>query len=269
MKSAIYSITGEKTSEIDLPFQFSEPIREDLVKRAVLAVRSAMRQPYGTDPLAGTKQGRPTKKRRKAYGTSYGIGMTRIKQKALWKRGRRFGWVSAFVANALKGRAAFPPVAERIFEEKINRKEKWKAVRSAIAATAIKELVERKNTVYGIKSIPLIVEDKFESLKKTKEVVAALEKLGLQKELERISERTIRAGKGKMRGRKYRTRCGPLIIVSKACSLENAASNLLGVDVVQVKNLNAYLLAPSASPGRLAIWTKGAIETLTKEKLFS
>ena len=268
MKAQVYSINGEKTSEIELPFQFSEPVREDLVKRAVLAVRSAMRQPYGTDPLAGTKQGRPTKKRRKAYGTSYGIGMARIRRKSLWKRGRRFGWVGAFVANALKGRAAFPPVAERIFEEKINIKEKKKAVRSAIAATAVKELVEKKNIVYGVKSIPLIVEDKFESLKKTKEAIQVLEKLGLQKELERISERTIRAGKGKMRGRKYRTKSGPLIVVSKACSLENAASNILGIDVVLVKNLNAYLLAPSAQPGRLTIWTKSAIEIMTKERLF-
>ena len=96
MKTQVYSINGEKTSEIELPFQFSEPVREDLVKRAVLAVRSAMRQPYGTDPLAGTKQGRPTKKRREAYGTSYGIGMARIRRKSLWKRGRRFGLVCAF-----------------------------------------------------------------------------------------------------------------------------------------------------------------------------
>ena len=194
--------------------------------------------------------------------------MTRIKMKALWKRGRRFGWVGAFVANAVKGRAAFPPSAERIFEEKINEKEKRKAVRSAISATAVKELVETKNIVSGLKSIPLIVEDKFESLKKTSEVIQALEKLGLQNELERISEKTIRAGKGKMRGRKYRTRAGPLIVVSKQCALENSARNILGVDVVPVKNLNAYLLAPSASPSRLTIWTRSALEILGKERLF-
>ncbi len=269
MKAQVYSIAGEKTSEIELPFQFSEPVREDLIKRAVLSIRAGMRQPYGADPNAGTKQGEQTSKRRHRFRGTYGIGTSRVKRKAMWHRGSRFGWTGAFVVSAVKGRAAFPPVAERIFEEKINIKEKRKAVRSAIAATAVRELVEKKNIIGGIKSIPLVVDDKFESLKKTKDAIQVLEKLGLQKELERISERAIRAGKGKMRGRKYRTKSGPLIIVSKACALENAAGNMQGIAVVPVKNLNAYLLAPGAQPGRLTVWTKSAIELLGKERLFA
>ncbi len=54
MKSPIYSIKGEKKTPIDLPIQFSENLRTDLIKRAVLAVQANSRQPYGADPLAGT-----------------------------------------------------------------------------------------------------------------------------------------------------------------------------------------------------------------------
>ena len=147
MKAQVYTVNGEKSSEVELPAQFSEPIRSDLIKRAALAVRSTERQQYGTDPLAGTKQGKHTSKRRHRYGGTYGIGTSRIKRKVMWKRGSRFGFVGAFVVSAVKGRAAFPPTSERIFEEKINIKEKKKAVRSAIAATAVKELVEKKNIV--------------------------------------------------------------------------------------------------------------------------
>ena len=59
---------------------------------------------------------------------------------------------------------------------------------------------------------------------------------------------------------------GPLIVVSENKGLVDAAGNLPGVDVVMVKNLNAELLAPGTHPGRLTLWTSGAIDQL--EKLF-
>lgn len=47
-----------------------------------------------------------------------------------------------------------------------------------------------------------------------------------------------------------------------------AAANVPGVEAVEVKHLNAELLAPGAEPGRLTLWTKAAINILEKEKLF-
>jgi large subunit ribosomal protein L4e len=41
-----------------------------------------------------------------------------------------------------------------------------------------------------------------------------------------------------------------------------AARNIPGVDVATVNDLNVELLAPGAHPGRLTIWTRGAIEKL-------
>ncbi len=268
MKAQIYKITGEKSSEVELPFQFSEPVREDLIRRAALVIRAGQRQLYGTDPDAGTRQGRATSKRRHRYSTTYGRGWSRIRRKALMRRGTQFQWIGAFVANAVKGRAAFPPSAQRVFAQKLNKKENQKAIRSAIAATAILDLVSKKHTISGIKSLPIILETDFENLKKAKDVLAAFEKLGLSAELERCSEKRVRAGKGKKRGRKYVRKAGPLIIVSKECSLQKAADSLPGVETVSVKSLNAFLLSPGAQAGRLTIWTKGAIEVLGKERLF-
>jgi len=105
-------------------------------------------------------------------------------------------------------------------------------------------------------------------LKKTKEVKDVLKKMGLEKELERVSEKTIRSGKGKKRGRKYKSKTGPLIIVSKDCALLKAAKNIAGINVRIVKSLNAKSLAPSASPGRLAIWTQDAVKELGDKRLF-
>ncbi|MBU4501784.1 MAG: 50S ribosomal protein L4, partial [Nanoarchaeota archaeon] len=94
-------------------------------------------------------------------------------------------------------------------------------------------------------------------------------KIGLDKELERSSVRKIRAGKGKTRGRKYKTRKGPLIVVSDKCELQKSAKNIPGVDITTIRSINAELLAPGCVPGRLTIFTDKAIERLDKEKLFT
>lgn len=267
-KIPVLSVTGEKTAEIELPMQFAEPVRTDLIKRAALAVLSTQRQAYGTDPEAGRKQGKAWPKRRRKFGGTYGKGISRVARKSLWRRGDQIGWVGARGAQTVKGLTAFAPKSERIFEEKINKKENRKAIRSAISATGVLDLVRSRHKVNGLKIVPVIFEDKFESLKKSKEVSALLEKIGLKEEMERTKEKIIRAGRGKMRGRKHKRKVGPLIVVSKKCDLEKAARNISGVDVVQVKALNAYLLAPGAQPARLTLWSKSALETLGKEKLF-
>ena len=70
----------------------------------------------------------------------------------------------------------------------------------------------------------------------------------------------IRAGKGKMRGRKYKVPKGPLIVVGEDKGISLGARNHPGVDIVSVENLNAELLAPGTHPGRFTIYTKSAIE---------
>lgn len=269
MKVDVYSLSGQKKSQIDVPSQFNETVRFDLIKRAVIAQQSNSYQPHGSNKLAGTRQGEAMPKRRQKYRTTYGFGVSRIKRKIMWRRGRRFGWVGSFVANAIGGRKAFPPRAEKVIAEKINRKERRKAIRSAIAATANLELVKKRNhCVSEIKIVPLIVEDKFEAIKKSKDVKNVLIKLGLSAELSRTSKRKVRAGRGTMRGRKYKRKVGPLVVVSKKCDAIKAARNIAGADIITVDCLSAELLAPGTQPGRLAIWTKKAIEKMKTEDLF-
>jgi large subunit ribosomal protein L4e len=174
----------------------------------------------------------------------------------------RFGEVRR-VPQSRKGRPAHPPKPEKILVERINKKERRKAIRSAVAATAELELVKRRGHMID-KKVPFILDDSFENLKKTKEVLSVFEKIGLARELERTAEVKIRAGGGKKRGRRYKKKKGPLVVVSKNCSAINAAKNILGVDAVIVKNLNADLLAPGGQPGRLTVYTESAIKQLDK-----
>jgi len=143
----------------------------------------------------------------------------------------------------------------------VNKKEKTLALHSALAAAASRDLVKKRGHRFD-KEVPIIITDDFESVSKAKDVKKILLALGLEKELERCAERKIRAGKGKMRGRAYKKRKGPLIIASKDCALLKAANNIPGVDAAPVGMLNAELLAPGAHPGRLVIITNAAIEKL-------
>lgn len=102
-----------------------------------------------------------------------------------------------------------------------------------------------------------------EGLTKTKDVEEALIHLGVLSDIYRVREsRNIRAGKGKLRGRKMKQAVGPLIVVAEKKGLAEASNNIPGLDVVLVQNLNAELLAPGAHPGRLTLWTNSALEKL-------
>ncbi len=267
MKAKVYNLKGEETVSIDLPVQFNEPLSPILIKRAVLAIQSTKIQPQGTLKEAGKRASAKLSKRRRKYRGSYGHGISRVPRKITWRRGTQFGWEGAFAPGTVGGRQAHPPKQEKILIKQINKKERRKAIRSAITATINPDLVKVRHKLP--KNYPLIIESKFELLNKTKQIIDLLKKLGLEAELKRISVKKIRAGKGKARGRKYRTKTGPLIVVARTCPLEKSARNLLGIEIIKINSLNAELLAPGTIPGRLTIWSKDAIDTLQKQKLYT
>jgi len=266
MKANILDLEGRKVKTIELPKQFEEEYREDIIRKAVQVMQSHSRQPYGSKPEAGKRSSAVVSRRRRAYRTSYGHGISRVPRKVMTKRGRNLFWVGAFAPNTVGGRRAHPPKITKEWEQKINTKERRKAIRSAIAATAIKEMVQKRG--HKAKEVPIIITNEIENIKKTKDVRKVLEKIGLAEELERTEIKKIRAGRGKNRGRRHRTKKGPLIVTGDRCELEKSGKNIQGIDVVEVKALNAELLAPGTQPGRLTIFTEKAIEKMGKENLF-
>ena len=267
MKVAILDISSNKVGELNLPNQFEEEIRPDIIHRAVLTIQSHRRQPYAAAKTAGKRASAKLSRRRKNYRGSYGIGISRVPRKIMTRRGTRMNWVGAFAPGTVGGRRAHPPKIQKIWWKKINNKENLKAIRSAISATMLKEIVAERGHL-APDSYPFVLDEKFESLDKTKKVLESFEKMGLNEEIHRIDNKHIRAGKGKSRGRKYKSSKGPLIVVSKNSGLGKAVANIPGIDIVEVKNLNAELLAPGGRPGRLTLWTSAAISALEKEGMF-
>jgi len=267
MKVNVMDISNAKVGELNLPAQFKEEFRPDIIHRAVLALQSNAMQPYGAAPEAGKRVSAKLSRRRRKFKTSYGIGISRVPRKIMSRSGTRFNWVGALAPGTVGGRQAHPPKPSKILQKKINIKERLKAIRSAIAATMDREIISARGHKIP-KEFPFVVENKIEGLSKTKEVTNVLEKLGFSDEISRTEKRKIRAGKGRLRGRRYQSKKSLLIVISKDSKIMQSASNIQGVDIVNVRNLNAELLAPGAKPGRVTLWTKGAVELLGKENLF-
>lgn len=249
----VYGLDGKAVGRVRVPKVFQTPIRPDVIKRAVLAIQTHRLQPQGRDVMAGKRTSA------ESWGARHGVSrVPRVKGSRYPKAGQ-----GAFAPMTVGGRAAHPPKVEKVIRKEINKKERRLAIRSAIAATAVKELVaERGHVVDEVKNFPLVVDDALEDLERTRDVREVFKNLGLWPDVERASERKVRAGKGKMRGRRLKKRKGPLIVVSKDGGIFKAARNLPGVDVVLVKDLNAELLAPGTHPGRLTVWTKSAFTAL-------
>ena len=176
-------------------------------------------------------------------------------------------WVGAFSPQTVGGRRSHPAKAEKIFEKKINKKENKKAIRSAMSAVLNKNIVERRG--HKVPSeYPFIIDSSLEKISKTSEVKKALKDLGFENEMERSAIKKIRAGIGKLRGRRYQRKKGVLIVVGEDCPLTKSARNIPGVDIVPAVALNAHLLAPGAMPGRVTLWTENAINLIGEKKLF-
>jgi large subunit ribosomal protein L4e len=248
----ILDLSGSAVGEIELPSVFFEDYRPDLIKKAVLAAQANRRHPYGTTLYAGMQTS--------ATGWGSGRGASHIPRIVNGSRAAR-------VPHARGGRRAHPPKPEKDFSEKMNKKEKQMAVRSAIAATCNEDLVITRGHIFMTEELPIVADNAFENLSKTKDVVSFFETIGVYEDVMRAKlGRNIRAGRGKMRGRKYKNRKSLLVVTGNDASVARAARNLSGVDITDVANLNAELLAPGTHAGRLTVWTKSAIEQLAQKE---
>ncbi|MED5398584.1 MAG: 50S ribosomal protein L4 [Candidatus Thermoplasmatota archaeon] len=266
-----YSVATKDGKEITLPEAFASPIRSDIVRSAVHASRANRRQSYGHREHDGKKAPQPGMKHSVEWWGK-GRGVSRIMRKT----GQRTG---AQNPHTRGGRRAHGPKVDKDWSQKLNTKERRIARNSAIAASCDPSTVSSRGHRFDETTrFPIVIDGYTESRGSSKEkydieeiplqystrkFVAMMEGLGLGSDLERSKQgRRIRAGKGTMRGRKYRTPKSLLLVVSEKCGLDKAARNIPGVDVVTAKDLSAEDLAPGGDVGRLTVWTKSAIEAL-------
>jgi len=157
-----------------------------------------------------------------------------------------------------------PTKTWRKWHRHINVNQRRYAICSAIAASGIPALVMAKGHIIDqVPELPLVVSDKVQELKKTKEAVGVLRKLKAWQDIEKVkASRRFRAGKGKMRNRRRVQRRGPVIIYNQDNGISRAFRNIPGVTLIKVDRLNLLKLAPGGHVGRFCIWTESAFKRL-------
>lgn len=255
MKTALFDSSGNKKSEIELPKIFNSKIRQDIALKCFEAEK--MIQPYSHSPEAGKRHSASgtISHRRHEWKGHYGKGISRIPRKTMWRRGTQFYWIGAEISSARGGRRAHGPMLWRKLK-KINKKESDIALNSAIAATANKELIlSRYSSLEKINYVPAVIESLPD---KSKEMFSSLKNIFGDAFNLVLKQKQVRSGKGKLRGRKYKSNAGLLLIAGK-----DEKAKFKGIDIKQIDKIKIADLYPL---GRLTLYTKKALAEMEEKK---
>jgi len=248
---------GEKVvKSMRLPGVFLAPIRPDVVHQVHTGLAKNKRQPYCVNKYAG----------KSVSAASWGTGRAVSRIPRVQGGGTHRSGQGAF-GNMCRGGRMFAPTKQwRKWHQKVNVTQKRFAVASALAASAVPALVmARGHRIDSTPEVPLVVSNSVESTTKTAAAVALLKKVGAYVDVEKVVDsRTMRAGKGKMRNRRFVQRRGPLVIYDQDNGITRAFRNIPGVELANVNSLNLLQLAPGGHLGRFCVWTQGAVEKLDK-----
>jgi large subunit ribosomal protein L4e len=252
MKTKVIGLDGRDSAEIELPAVFDTPYRPEVIHKVYVNVLSHTYQRQGRYPAGGEMVS--------AESRNTGLGIARLAR----ARGEGFprAGQAAGVAGVRHGRVAHPPESWKNVYKKINYKEKQLGLCSAIAATAIKELVQRRgHKIANDIKLPLVISDDIESILKTKDLKNALVRLGLGDDIVRASlARRARSGTPRRRGRSTRSAISALIIVGNDSRLVTLSRSIPGVDIKHAKDISVLDLVPGSKPIRLTIFSQAAIE---------
>ncbi|MCK4649971.1 50S ribosomal protein L4 [Candidatus Pacearchaeota archaeon] len=256
MKVKFYDKNGKVKGDVNLPKCFSAKIRADILLKVFEAQKSVFAQPYGSMDGAGAQYSASgiSKKKRHDWKGTYGKGISRVPRKIMSRHGASFNWIGATVASTRGGRRPHAPRSEKNLFKKINKKELLIALKSALIGTldanSLEKKFERKMNVGGVFDSGILNV-------KTKDFVLAMKAIFGDSFESVLKKKSIRAGIGKMRGRKYKSNAGLLFVVGSDEEMKRK-----GVEIVKVSDLAIKDLAPNGVVGRLTCYSEKAIEEI-------
>ncbi len=253
-KINVYNLEGQQKGFIDKPMIFNAKPRLDIIQESSVISQSKNKQIQGRDKRAGLRN------TAEGWGTGHGVSRAPRIKGGGFITSRQVGRVPF----AKGGRRTHPIKAEKNIQKKINKKTNKISIAHAISASGYKNWVEKRGySIENIPDIPLVVDDKIQTIKKTAKMYSILCKLGFQEELLKVKRsKKLRSGKGKTRGRKYKKKKGILVVIKDDFGITKASRNISGTEIIKFENLSINNLAPGGVPGRLIIWTQSAFNEL-------
>jgi large subunit ribosomal protein L4e len=245
-----------------IPNVFKSPIRPDIVHAVHTGMNKNKRQPYAVSEKAGHQ----------TSAESWGTGRAVARIPRVSGGGTHRAGQAAFGNMCRSGRMFAPTKVWRKWHQKINLNQKRFATASALAASSSAALLlARGHDVSTVPEVPLVISSTAfadAAIAKTSAALALLKAVGAGADIERVKKsRKIRAGKGKLRGRRHRQRRGPLVVYNPdedGKELVLAFRNISGVETSSVYSLNLLQLAPGGHLGRFIVWTSSAFSALDK-----
>jgi large subunit ribosomal protein L4e len=139
-----------------------------------------------------------------------------------------------------------------------------------LAASSVPSLLlARGHQISTVPEVPLVISSEIfadAAIARTSAALGLLKSVGAGPDISKVkASRKLRAGKGKLRGRRHRQRRGPLIVynpLEDGKELALAFRNIAGVETCSVFALNLLQLAPGGHLGRFIIWTSSAFKAL-------
>merc|ERR1712000_402447 len=243
-----------------LPAVFSSPIRPDIVQTVHTGMAKNKRQPYAVSEKAGHQ----------TSAESWGTGRAVARIPRVSGGGTHRAGQAAFGNMCRSGRMFAPTKVWRKWHQKINLGQKRYAVASALAASSVPALLlARGHQVSTVPEVPLVINSEVfaaGAIARTSSAVGLLKSVGASADVAKVkNSRKLRAGKGKLRGRRHRQRRGPLVVYDPEVDgkeLSLAFRNISGVETSSVFALNLLQLAPGGHLGRFIIWTSAAFKAL-------
>lgn len=256
MKAKLFDDKGKEKGSVDLPKNFSGRIRKDILAKVFDAQRGLHMQSYGSMEGAGAQYSASgiSKKKRHDWKGTYGKGISRVPRKIMSRHGASFNWIGATVSSTRGGRRPHAPRSEKVLAKKVNKKELVIGFNSALAGTVDSKSLENK---FGKKAEGGFVFNEKILSAKTKDFFEALKSVFGENYARVLKKKSIRAGIGKMRGRKYKSNAGLLFVIGNEESMKRS-----GIDVVKVKDLMISDLSPNGEPGRLVCYSENAIKDI-------
>jgi len=253
----VYSTDGDApaaSGSQTLPGVFSAPIRPDVVHFVHSQLSMNKRQPYCVNKYAG----------KMPSASSWGTGRAVSRIPRVQGGGTHRSGQGAFGNMCRGGRMFAPTKTWRKWHRSVNVTQRRYAVASAVAASGVPALVmARGHKIDETPEGPLVISSSAEGVSKTAAAVKILKTLGAYADVEKsIASKTMRAGKGKMRNRRFVMRRGPLVVYGNDQGLTRAFRNIPGVELADVSRLNLLQLAPGGHVGRFCIWTENAFSQL-------
>uniref|UniRef100_A0A2K5ZIR7 Large ribosomal subunit protein uL4 C-terminal domain-containing protein n=1 Tax=Mandrillus leucophaeus TaxID=9568 RepID=A0A2K5ZIR7_MANLE len=223
---SVYSKKGESSGKnVTLPAVSKAPIRPDIVNFVHTNLRKNNRQPYAVSEFAGHQ----------TSAESWGTGRAVARIPRVPGGGTHRSGQGAF-GNMCCGGRMFAPTKTW---------HRWHSLPALV--------MSKGHRIEEVPELSLVVEDKVEGYKKTKEAVLLPKKLKAWNDIKKVyaSQNHCRI-----------QRRGPCIIYNEDDGIIKAFRNIPEITLLNVSKLNILKLAPGGHVGRFCIWTESAFRKL-------